>query len=506
MTGKQSELGLNNVPEFSVSQLANQVKKALEDSFGHIRLKGEISGYRGPHSSGHCYFALKDEKARVDAVIWRGVFGKLKFKPEEGMEVIATGKISSYPGSSKYQIVIETMEPAGVGALMALLEERKKKLASEGLFEDSRKQPIPFLPKTVGIVTSPTGAVIRDMMHGFRERFPTHVILWPVRVQGETSAQEVTEAIRGFNNLTEKDNVQKPDLLIVARGGGSLEDLWGFNEENVARAVAESKIPVISAVGHETDWTIIDWVADARAPTPTKAAEWSVPKYSELVDKLSESGIRLSRTTRRYLEEMRSQLNGLSRGLPNLQDLLGLPRQRLDSYSSRLAPALKANAHTKRTHYLSVQGRFTPSLEKLLGQKAIAYQKVTSRLTPSGLKYKISNLSQNLEGVTLRAQRTMQHSLQQRQASLETHSKLLGSLGYQSVLRRGFAIARDETGKMVRSAPALKVSEKLDLEFADGHIQTQIIANEGGNKTKAPAKKTSNKKTKSAGTDQGSLF
>jgi exodeoxyribonuclease VII large subunit len=283
----------SNNPELTVSELSNAIKRALEDGFGFVRLRGEISGYRGPHASGHCYLALKDHKAKIEAVIWRGVFSKLRFKPEEGLEVIATGKVTSYPGSSKYQIVIEALEPAGIGALMAQLEERRRKLAAEGLFAEERKRPRPFLPRVVGIVTSPTGAVIRDMLHGFEERYPVHVIVWPVRVQGETSGREVAAAIRGFNALPAGGPIPRPDVLIVARGGGSLEDLWGFNEEIVVRAAAESAIPLISAVGHETDWTLIDHAADARAPTPTKAAEWAVPKYSELVDTTADLEMRL---------------------------------------------------------------------------------------------------------------------------------------------------------------------------------------------------------------------
>ncbi|MCK5712584.1 MAG: exodeoxyribonuclease VII large subunit, partial [Hyphomicrobiaceae bacterium] len=257
----QTQLGAN-VAEYSVSELSGAIKRALEQGFGYVRLRGEVSGYRGPHASGHCYFALKDDKAKIEAVIWKGVFQRLKVRPEEGMEVVAQGRITTYPGSSKYQIVIESLEPAGIGALMALLEERKKKLAAEGLFDEERKRPRPFLPGVVGIITSPTGAVIRDMLHGFNERFPTRVLIWPVRVQGETCAAEVAAAIRGFNAITPGGAIARPDVLIVARGGGSLEDLWGFNEEVVVRAVAESAISLISAVGHETDWTLIDLVAD----------------------------------------------------------------------------------------------------------------------------------------------------------------------------------------------------------------------------------------------------
>ncbi|MBX2804438.1 MAG: exodeoxyribonuclease VII large subunit, partial [Hyphomicrobiales bacterium] len=287
-----SESRISNIAEYTVSELSGAVKRTVEDTFGYVRVRGEISGFRGRHSSGHSYFALKDDRAKIDAVIWKGVYAKMQIKPEEGMEVIATGRITTYPGKSSYQIIIENIEPAGVGALMALLEERKKRLAAEGLFDEARKRPVPFLPNVVGIVTSPTGSVIRDMLHGFAERFPACVLVWPVRVQGETSAAEVKAAVEGFNALGADSAVPRPDVLIVARGGGSLEDLWGFNDEDLARTVAASRIPVISAVGHETDWTLIDFVADARAPTPTKAAEWAVPKYGELITRMDELALR----------------------------------------------------------------------------------------------------------------------------------------------------------------------------------------------------------------------
>src|SRR5690349_7165090 len=268
MPGAPTEEVKINVPEWSVSELSAALKRVVEDEFGYVRVRGEISGYRGPHSSGHSYFALKDESARIDAVIWKGVAARMRFKPEEGLEVIATGRLTTYPGRSSYQIVIENLEPAGVGALMALLEECKKKLAAEGLFDEARKQLIPFLPGVVGVVTSQTGAVIRDILRRLSCRFPRRVIVWPVRVQGDGSADEVAAAIRGFNALSEAGRIPRPDVLIVARGGGSLEDLWSFNEEIVVRAAAESMIPLISAVGHETDITLIDFAADKRAPTP----------------------------------------------------------------------------------------------------------------------------------------------------------------------------------------------------------------------------------------------
>ncbi len=283
----------SNAHEFTVTEISQSVKRTVEEQFGHVRIRGEITGYRGPHSSGHAYFALKDEKARIEAVIWRGVFSKLRFKPEEGMEVIASGKLTTYPGSSKYQVVIDNIEPAGAGALMALLEQRRKQLAAEGLFDASRKKELPYLPQTIGVITSPTGAVIRDILHRLDDRFPTHVIVWPVRVQGDTCGAEVANAINGFNALPIDGPIKRPDLLIVARGGGSIEDLWGFNEEEVVRAAAASQIPLISAVGHETDVTLIDYASDRRAPTPTGAAEMAVPVKSELVNYVLDQGNRL---------------------------------------------------------------------------------------------------------------------------------------------------------------------------------------------------------------------
>src|SRR6201991_1411547 len=283
---------LANAPEFTVSELSNALKRTVEDAYGRVRVRGEISGFRGPHSSGHCYFALKDENAKIDAVVWKFNHARMRFKPQEGLEVIATGKLTTFPGKSSFQIVIESLEPAGVGALMALLEERKKKLAAEGLFSEQRKQLLPWLPEVIGGVTPPNGAVIRDILHRLQDRFPRRVLVWPVKVQGDGSAEQVAAAIRGFNALPEQGRIPRPDVLIVARGGGSLEDLWSFNEEIVVRAAAESMIPLISAVGHETDITLIDFAADKRAPTPTAAAEMAVPVRSELFVEVADLGRR----------------------------------------------------------------------------------------------------------------------------------------------------------------------------------------------------------------------
>jgi len=331
---------MSNAVELTVSELSGALKRMVEDAFGSVRLRGEISGYRGPHSSGHAYFALKDDKARIEAVIWRGVMSKLRFKPEEGLEVIASGKLTTYPGSSKYQIVIEALEPAGVGALMALIEERRQRLAEEGLFDNVRKKPLPFMPRVVGVVTSPTGAVIRDILHRLTSRFPLHVIVWPVRVQGEGCGEEVAGAIEGFNALAEKGregglDISPPDVLIVARGGGSLEDLWGFHDEAVVRAVAASRLPVISAIGHETDWTLIDHAADIRAPTPTAAAEMAVPVRLELEASLSALHARLCVAINRHVEERQNRLGATSRLLPHSDQLFASPRQRFDEATAR---------------------------------------------------------------------------------------------------------------------------------------------------------------------------
>src|ERR1043165_7891553 len=297
-----------NVAEFTVSELSAALKRTVDDSYGYVRVRGEISGYKGPHGSGHVYFALKDERAKIDGVIWKMTFARMRLKPEEGMEVVVTGRLTTYPNRSSYQIIVETLAPAGVGALMALLEERKKKLAAEGLFDEARKQLIPYLPEVIGVITSPTGAVIRDILHRLSDRFPRHVLVWPVRVQGDGSAEEVAAAIRGFNALPEGGRMPRPDLIIVARGGGSLEDLWSFNEEIVVRAAADSMIPLISAVGHETDFTLIDFASDRRAPTPTAAAEMAVPVRVDLLSQIDSLARRQLSCWARGLDNRRTEL------------------------------------------------------------------------------------------------------------------------------------------------------------------------------------------------------
>src|ERR1700674_4378481 len=330
---------LTNLPEFTVSEISQAVKRTLEGNFERVRVRGEISGFKRA-ASGHLYFALKDEEAKLDGVCWRGTAGRLAIAPEDGLEVIATGRISSYPRRSSYQLIIESLELAGEGALLKLLEERRKKLAAEGLFDPARKQALPFLPEVIGVVTSPTGAVIRDILHRLRDRFPRHVLIWPVLVQGEGAKDQIAAAIAGFNAIVPGGKVPRPDLLIVARGGGSLEDLWAFNEEIVVRAAAESRIPLISAVGHETDTTLIDFAADVRAPTPTAAAEMAVPVRAELVTQVGDLARRNLACWRRGVEVKRRELRGLMRAWPRAEALLSLPRQRVDAAAERLARAL----------------------------------------------------------------------------------------------------------------------------------------------------------------------
>ena len=445
-TGEVIEPAGSNAGEYSVSEIANALKRTLEDRFGHVRVRGEISGYRGPHSSGHCYFSIKDAGAKLEAVIWKGSFGRLRSKLSEGLEVIATGKITSYPLKSGYQIVIENIEPAGVGALMALLEERRKKLAAEGLFDAARKKPIPYMPKLIGVITSPTGAVIRDILHRLADRFPRDVLVWPVRVQGETSAAEVAAAIAGFNDMA-----RKPDVLIVARGGGSLEDLWGFNDESVVRAVAASRIPVISAVGHETDTTLIDHVADLRAPTPTAAAEKAVPVRADLVAELAAKHARLHGGMRRLMEERRTRVKSAARALPRPEDILGLWRQRFDSAAGRLGLALRANT---REH-------------------GARLGKVAARLSLGPVRTRIAVERKTIDISGQRMAQALRRTVAFQRQRLDAVAKLADSLSYKSVLRRGFALVRTDKGKPIHAASDVKPWQALTIEFADGQVNVR---------------------------------
>jgi exodeoxyribonuclease VII large subunit len=463
-----------NLPELTVSELSAALKRTVEETYPYVRLRGEVLNYKGPHSSGHVYFSLKDEGARIDAVIWKGVFGRLRFKPEEGLEVVATGKITTYPGKSSYQIVIDVIEPAGVGALMALLEERKKKLAAEGLFDEKRKRPLPYLPRVIGVVTSPTGAVIRDILHRLSDRFPRHVLVWPVRVQGETCAAEVAAAIHGFNALTSGGAIPRPDVIIVARGGGSLEDLWGFNEEIVVRAAAASKIPLVSAIGHETDFTLLDLVADRRAPTPTAAAEMIVPVRAELLAQTGDFAARLIGSALRLVERLRGDVRGLARALPAADALLALPRQRLDAVGERLPRALRANAHAHR----------------------VRFERASGRHSPRALRTQIKHVGEKNRMLAVRARRAYAAMRDARAARLEAAGQLLNAFGYQQVLKRGFALVRDAAGDPVRSAAAVAAGDALDIELSDGRIGAIV--------TGAPAARRRKGSRESGG--QGSLF
>jgi exodeoxyribonuclease VII large subunit len=475
--GQMTDADRPNVVELTVSEVSAALKRTVEDSFGHVRVRGEISGYRGPHSSGHVYFAMKDQTARIDAVIWKGVFGKLRFKPEEGMEVVVTGRITTYPGRSNYQIVIETLEPAGAGALMALLEERKKKLAAEGLFDEARKQLLPYLPQVIAVVTSPTGAVIRDILHRLEDRFPRRVIVWPVRVQGDGSAEEVAAAIRGLNALPEDGAIPRPDVIIVARGGGSLEDLWSFNEEIVVRAAAESMIPLVSAVGHETDVTLIDFASDKRAPTPTAAAEMAVPVRSDLMVRIDTQARRMRTCWLRGQEARRTELRAAARALPDLNELLAIPRQRLDGAADRLPRALRANAQFHHTHLSRVAGRLSPQL----------------------LRVRIVRCVEQVKAFGERGVRAQRNSLERRRARVQGAGQLLAAYSYKGVLSRGFALVRGADGAPLRSAKAVTPGLPLQIEFGDGRVNARA---EGGDAT--PPSSPAKPKAKSGG--QGSLF
>jgi exodeoxyribonuclease VII large subunit len=443
-----AEPALNNVVEWTVSELSAALKRTVEDAYGYVRVRGEVSGFKGASPSGHCYFRLKDDKAVLEAVIWKGVYGRMRVKPEEGLDVIAQGKLTTFAGSSKYQIVIDALEPAGIGALLKQLEERKKKLAAEGLFAEARKQLLPFLPEVIGVVTSPTGAVIRDILHRLADRFPRRVLVWPVRVQGETSAAEVAAAIEGFNALPEKDPLPRPDLIIVARGGGSLEDLWSFNEEIVVRAAAASLIPLISAVGHETDVTLIDFAADKRAPTPTAAAELAVPVRAELMTTLASLGARKLACWQRNIAQRRKELALLSRALPALNEVLAGPRQRLDACADRLPRALRANTQLHHTQLTRVAPRLSPRL----------------------LKQRLARSSEIVVAAAKRGRLARENYLQWRWDRVRNAEQLLKAFSYQGVLGRGFALVRDGAGRPLRAAAAVTAGMRLDIEFADGRV------------------------------------
>ncbi|HEX8301692.1 exodeoxyribonuclease VII large subunit [Sphingomonas sp.] len=420
----------DNASPMSVSELSSKLKRMVEGEFGHVRLRGEISGWKRA-ASGHAYLCLKDADAVIDGVIWRGAASMLPFSPQDGLEVVATGKLTTYPGRSKYQIVIERMELAGEGALMALFEKLKANLAAEGLFDAARKKPLPYMPRTIGVVTSPTGAVIRDILHRLGDRFPTHVIVWPVKVQGEGAAAEVAAAIRGFDALPAEGAIRRPDLLIVARGGGSIEDLWAFNEEAVVRAIAACSIPLISAVGHETDTSLADFAADLRAPTPTAAAEMAVPVRAEVASNIASLALRTERCARRYHERACERLTALVRVLPRRDALLGPQRQKMDDLGGRLDRALERRVTAARGQLDRSAGALRPAM-----------------------------LGQRLEAARQR---------------LEAAARHLELVDPDKLLERGYVrVGAKASGKVVMTVADARAAGAITLQFRDGTVDARV--------------------------------
>lgn len=506
-----------NAPEFSVSEISGVVKRMIEGEFSHVRIRGEVGRVSLPRS-GHVYMDLKDDRAVLAGVIWKGVAARLTTRPEEGMEVVATGRLTTFPGQSKYQMVIEDIKPAGMGALMAMLEKRKAALAAEGLFAPERKRPLPYLPEVIGVVTSPSGAVIRDILHRLRDRFPRKVLIWPVAVQGQKCAPEVANAIRGFNALTPGGALPRPDLLIVARGGGSIEDLWGFNEEIIARAAAASGIPLISAVGHETDTTLIDYVSDMRAPTPTAAAELAVPVRLELLSALEDQHARLTRALTQGIGQRGQRLSDLSRALPRAETLLDGPRQQLDMEGARLPQALGRGVQLRKLRLSETVGGLRPSalrarietergrlsglapllrvgLDRAIRSNQEALERRADRLRIGPLVSEIKRKKSDLQVLEKRLSEAGLRQVDAWRQQVSHLDRMRETLGYEATLKRGYAVVwAGET--VVTSAKAAQKAEALEIQFADGRMPV------GCNKpTRKPAKKSSQKSP-----DQGSLF
>lgn len=491
----------NNAHEFTVSELSGALKRSIEDQFGRVRVRAEVGRVSRP-SSGHLYFDLKDDRAVLAAVTWKGQAARLVQRPEEGMEVIAIGRLTTFPGQSKYQMIVDQIEPAGIGALMAMLEKRRKALAAEGLFDAARKRALPFLPQVIGVVTSPSGAVIRDILHRLRDRFPTRVIIWPVAVQGEGCAPQVTAAINGFNALPEGGPVPRPDLIIVARGGGSLEDLWGFNEEAVVRAAAASAIPLISAVGHETDTTLIDFASDRRAPTPTAAAEMAVPVRADLTARLAESGARMARANALAIQRPRQRLSDLARVLGRPAALTEGARQRLDLWGARLEPGLRQVLRTRRQHLL---GRPLPaaSLRQFTAAKRHGLDRLTGRLDLARLRRlerprdRLDQLQDRLDSSLRRVKATtsraiaqqlqriaqlgdrlelaLQRGQVQRRDTLARLDRMRQTLGYTETLKRGFAVIHGPDGLITTASQAARTPQ-FQIQLADGRVDARPAA------------------------------
>jgi len=470
-----------NARPYSVSELAFALKRTLEDAYGFVRLRGELSKVTH-HSNGHVYLTLKDERAAIDGVVWKGSVRGLSVRPEQGLEVIVTGKITSYPAGSRYQIVIETMEAAGVGALLAQLERLKARLAGEGLFEPSRKRPLPATPRVVGVITSPTGAVIRDILHRIRDRWPCQVVVWPVVVQGDAAAAQVCAAIRGFCELAPGGPVARPDVLIVARGGGSVEDLWPFNDETLARTVAECSIPLISAVGHETDTTLIDFVSDRRAPTPTAAAEMATPVLAELKACIADLGARMHRCGGRAVEDRRARVAAADRALKRVPDLVRLAEQRFDIVSGRLTAGLARNAALHERDLVRVSSRLSP----LLLQRPQTVQR------------------QRLQAVAERLKPAAARRLERLAERLGALAKLYASVDPDRPLQRGFARVTREDGSLVRAGASLASGETVAIKFGDQVTRQAVV--DGASEGPPSPPKAGKPRVKSPSPAQGDLF
>ena len=491
-----------NAQPYSVSELAFALKRTLENAYGFVRLRGELSKVTH-HSNGHVYLTLKDDRSAIDGVVWKGSVRNLSVRPEHGLEVIVTGKITTYPQGSRYQIVIETMEVAGVGALLAQLERLKQKLHAEGLFDSARKRPLPDMPAVVGVITSPTGAVIRDILHRIRDRWPCRVIVWPVVVQGDAAAAQVAAAIRGFNALSPGGPVPRPDVLIVARGGGSVEDLWAFNDEALARTVAEGTIPLISAVGHETDTTLIDFVSDRRAPTPTGAAEIATPVLAELKALVSDLGARMHRCGGRAVEDRRTRIAHADRALKRVPDLVELATQRFGIVSGRLGASLARNQAAHQHDLTRVAARLTPLLlqrpqaaqkERLaggsarlaaaLGRNVAAHQRdltqIGPRLSPVLLQRPLTAQVDRLQALAVRLAPAVERKLDRLADRLDSTAKVHRSLDPDGPLQRGFARVMRADGSLVRAGASLAPGEAVAIKFGDDVTRQAVIDGEGG--------------------------
>jgi len=518
-TAQNSSSSQHNQPVLSVSDLSGALKRTVEDAFSLVRVRGEISGFKRA-ASGHLYLALKDENAVMDAVCWKGVANRLDIRPQDGMEVVCTGRLTTYAGRSKYQMVIESMTLAGEGALLKLLEDLKRKLAAEGLFDQARKKPLPFLPQRIGIVTSPTGAVIRDIMHRLTDRFPRPVQLWPCLVQGKGAADQVAAAIKGFNALPKDGPVPRPDLLIVARGGGSLEDLWSFNEEHVVRAAAESQIPLISAVGHETDTTLIDYASDRRAPTPTAAAEMAVPVRRELLVQVMEDGSRLVSGMNRIFEDRSRRVDSAARAIPHPQRVLEERMQRIDDRGERLSLSMNRRLERQKAR-LDQLGARLPSPAHMVMSAQERLSRHAQRLDHAYQQYVTRAQSRYERTAALMRPKAVEDRLTHATHRLDALTALLESYSYKSVLNRGFALVSDATtGQPVLKADGLTAGQALTIQFKDdvhvgvtvGHDAAPVlpaVSVPEGSEKKAPEKSKKPqelKKKPSPPSGQGSLF